>query len=45
VYEFASLFPIGYQHVRFAYPRVSRLVEIFEKEKIDIVYNIHPCYL
>lgn len=45
LYEFPSLRPIGTQHVRFAYPRVSRLVEVFQKEQIDIVYNIHPAYI
>ncbi len=45
LYEFASLFPIGPQKVRFAYPKVSQLTSIFQKEHIDIIYNIHPGYL
>lgn len=42
VYEFPSIFPIWPQHVRFALPKIWSLVKIFKKEKIDIVYNIHP---
>lgn len=45
LYEFPSLFPLWPQHVRFAYTSASSLLRIFRKEQIDIVYNIHPCYL
>jgi len=45
LYEFPSSFPIWPQHVRFAYAPIPRLVEIFEKENIDIVYNIHPALI
>lgn len=44
IYEFSSLCGLGPQKVRFAYPRISSLMDIFRKEKIDIVYNIHPSY-
>lgn len=43
IYEFPGLFPIWPQHVRFAFAQKASLNKIFEKEKIDIVYNIHPC--
>lgn len=45
IYEFPSLPALGPQKVRFAYPRISSLADIFKKENIDIVYNIHPSYI
>ena len=45
IYEFRSLFGVGPQKIRFAYPRLADIIDIFQKEHIDIVYNIHPSYI
>ncbi|MFA6255632.1 MAG: glycosyltransferase [Candidatus Absconditabacterales bacterium] len=42
MYEFPHLPRIGTYGVCFAYTSAARLCKIFQKEKIDIIYSIHP---
>lgn len=45
LYEVPSSFPLWPQKTRFALPSVRRLLHIFKKEQVDIVYSIHPSYI
>ncbi len=45
LYEVPSSFPLWPQKTRFALPSIRRLVHIFKKEQVDIVYSIHPSYI
>ena len=44
IYEF-NYIPIWAYWVRFGYTSVARLKKIFQDEKIDVVYSIHPAML
>jgi len=44
IYEF-NYIPIWAYGVRFGYTSVARLKKIFQDEKIDVVYSIHPAML
>lgn len=45
MYEFPSFFSRIPQRIYYAYAKSSHIKEIYLKEKIDIVYNIHPSLL
>lgn len=45
IYELSSLPPLWPQWIRFSYASVNHLAKIFQEEKIDIIYNIHPAII
>lgn len=45
IYEFPCLPRIWAYGVRFGYTATSHLIKIFQSEKIDVVYSIHPAIL
>ena len=45
IYEFPHLPKIGAYGVHFGYTSAARLTKIFQSEKIDVVYSIHPAIL